>query len=94
MSLRTKNISLAMAERERVRTFGVLALLCCFFIVRKRGFFDVDLLSGVELGGADLLGDLLGIVGLISPRAGLYGFVVLRTKWAVFGIIHCEDEIL
>lgn len=79
-----------MAERERVRTFGVLALLCCFFIVRKRGFFDVDLLSGVELGGADLL----GIVGLISPRAGLYGFVVLRTKWAVFGIIHCEDEIL
>ncbi len=83
-----------MAERERVRTFGVLALLCCFFIVRKRGFFDVDLLSGVELGGADLLGDLLGIVGLISPRAGLYGFVVLRTKWAVFGIIHCEDEIL
>lgn len=82
-----------MAERERVRTFGVLALLCCFFIVRKRGFFDVDLLSGVELG-ADLLGDLLGIVGLISPRAGLYGFVVLRTKWAVFGIIHCEDEIL
>lgn len=82
-----------MAERERVRTFGVLTLLCCFFIVRKRGFFDVDLLSGVELG-ADLLGDLLGIVGLISPRAGLYGFVVLRTKWAVFGIIHCEDEIL
>lgn len=79
-----------MAERECVRTFGVLALLCCFFIVRKRGFFDVDLLSGVELGGADLL----GIVGLISPRAGLYGFVVLRTKWAVFGIIHCEDEIL
>lgn len=79
-----------MAERERVRTFGVLTLLCCFFIVRKRGFFDVDLLSGVELGGADLL----GIVGLISPRAGLYGFVVLRTKWAVFGIIHCEDEIL
>lgn len=78
-----------MAERERVRTFGVLALLCCFFIVRKRGFFDVDLLSGVELGA-----DLLGIVGLISPRAGLYGFVVLRTKWAVFGIIHCEDEIL
>lgn len=79
-----------MAERVCVRTFGVLALLCCFFIVRKRGFFDVDLLSGVELGGADLL----GIVGLISPRAGLYGFVVLRTKWAVFGIIHCEDEIL
>lgn len=78
-----------MAERECVRTFGVLALLCCFFIVRKRGFFDVDLLSGVELGA-----DLLGIVGLISPRAGLYGFVVLRTKWAVFGIIHCEDEIL
>lgn len=72
-----------------MRTFGVLALLCCFFIVRKRGFFDVDLLSGVELGA-----DLLGIVGLISPRAGLYGFVVLRTKWAVFGIIHCEDEIL
>lgn len=78
-----------MAESVCVRTFGVLALLCCFFIVRKRGFFDVDLLSGVELGA-----DLLGIVGLISPRAGLYGFVVLRTKWAVFGIIHCEDEIL